>query len=64
MTFSLFIWWTNREGEVVCKKTYTNLRQITDPQTLSHQFVQTDWLFIYLFFIFFLNLQWLIVHTY
>jgi hypothetical protein len=25
-----------------CKDKYSNLRQVTAPQTLSHQFVQTD----------------------
>ena len=50
MTFSLFIWWTNRGrgggggggGGGGCKEKYTNLRQVTHPQTLSHQFVETD----------------------
>jgi len=40
MAFSLFIWWTNREGGGY-KEKYTTLRQVTEPQTLSHQFVQT-----------------------
>jgi len=44
MTFSLFIWRTDRVvgGGGGSKEKYSNLRQVTAPQTLSHQFVQTD----------------------